>query len=156
MIERGVDPGSAALIVSTFSFMSAVASFAVGWLPSHWPIRHALATCAALMSAGAAWLFAASGAPAGFAGAGAFGLGVGGMLTLLPVVWADYFGRASYGAIRGLALSLQVLAQAAGPLSAGILRDASGTHALSLALFATLSAAAVLIALLARPPSQRD
>ena len=31
-------------------------------------------------------------------------------LTLLPVAWADYFGRANYGAIRGLALSAQVLA----------------------------------------------
>ena len=48
-------------------------------------------------------------------------------MTLLPVAWADYFGRESYGAIRGVALSLQVLAQAAGPLLSGALRDWSGT-----------------------------
>jgi len=34
--------------------------------------------------------------------AGLFGAGIGSVLTLLPVAWADYFGRANYGAIRGL------------------------------------------------------
>jgi MFS family permease len=153
MIERGVNPTSAALIVSTFSFMSALASLGVGWLPRLWPIRSALAVCGALMCAGALSLLAAASAATGFLGAALFGLGVGGMLTLLPVVWADYFGRASYGAIRGIALSMQVLAQAAGPLAAGALRDLSGAHTASLALFATLSALAVLVALLARPPA---
>jgi MFS family permease len=153
MIERGVDPASAALIVSTFSFMSALASLGVAWLPRRWPIRRALALCGAFMCAGALCLLAATAAAGGFLGAGLFGLGVGGMLTLLPVVWADYFGRTSYGAIRGVALSMQVLAQASGPLAAGALRDFSGTHTTSLALFATLSALAVLVALLARPPA---
>jgi MFS family permease len=153
MIERGVDPTSAALIVSTFSLMSALASLGVGWLPRLWSIRRALAVCGALMCAGALSLMNAASAATGFLGAALFGLGVGAMLTLLPVVWADYFGRASYGAIRGIALSMQVLAQAAGPLAAGALRDFSGAHTASLALFATLSALAVLVALLARPPA---
>jgi MFS family permease len=152
MIQRGLDPATAALIVSTFSFMSAVASVLMGWLPRRWPIRHTLALCATFMCAGALCMLATAAAAAGFLGASLFGLGVGGMLTLLPVVWADYFGRSSYGAIRGVALSLQVLAQAAGPLAAGMLRDVSGTHATSLGLFAMLSAAAVLVALLAKPP----
>ena len=53
------------------------------------------------------------------AAAGLFGIGIGGVMLLLPVAWADYFGRESYGAIRGVALSLQVPAQAAGPLAIG-------------------------------------
>ena len=61
-----------------------------------------------------------------------FGLGIGGMLTLLPVAWADYFGRENYGAIRGLALSAQVLAQAIGLVLAGALRDFTGDYRLSL------------------------
>jgi cyanate permease len=47
---------------------------------------------------------------------------------------------------------MQVLAQAAGPLAAGMLRDVSGAHGTSLAVFATLSALAVMVALLARAP----
>ncbi|MCC7080660.1 MAG: MFS transporter [Burkholderiales bacterium] len=156
MIERGVDPTTAALIVSTFSFMSALASIGVGWLPRGWPIRRVLALCGALMCIGVLCLIVATAATTGFLGAGSFGLGVGGMLALLPVVWADYFGRVSYGAIRGVALSLQVLAQACGPLAAGVLRDFSGSHTASFGLFATLSALAVVVALLARPPQSID
>ena len=73
-------------------------------------------------------------------------------MTLLPVAWADYFGRESYGAIRGVALTLQVLAQAAGPLLSGALRDWSGTYTDSLLVFGVLSALAVVAALAARRP----
>ena len=81
-----------------------------------------------------------------------FGLGIGGILTLLPVAWADYFGRENYGAIRGLALSAQVLAQAIGPLLAGALRDITGNYGVSLYCFAVLAAVSVWVALAARPP----
>jgi MFS transporter, OFA family, oxalate/formate antiporter len=155
MIERGIDPALAATIVSTFSFMSAVASFAVGWLPAKWPVRYALAACSLAMCAGASSLAMTDTATLGYLGSALFGLGVGGMLTLLPMIWADYFGRTSYGAIRGVALSMQVLAQAAGPLAAGALRDATGAHTASLLTFAALCAAAVAIALLARRPRAR-
>jgi len=61
------------------------------------------------------------------------------VLTLLPVAWADYFGRANFGAIRGLALSAQVLAQASGPLLAGVLRDLTGDYRAALYGFAVLA-----------------
>ena len=88
----------------------------------------------------------------GFLAALIFGIGIGGLLTLLPIAWADYYGRASYGAIRGVALSVQVLAQASGPLLSGILRDWSGSYVLSLQCFVALSCLSVLAALLARQP----
>ena len=84
--------------------------------------------------------------------AGLFGAGSGSVLTLLPVAWADYFGRANYGAIRGLALSVQVLAQATGPLISGALYDWTGTYALSLHCFTALAALSILAALSARQP----
>ena len=75
-------------------------------------------------------------------------------MTLLPVAWADYFGRESYGAIRGVALSLQVLAQAAGPLLSGALRDWSGNlHRLRCWCSVSWRALAVVAALAARRPA---
>jgi cyanate permease len=88
----------------------------------------------------------------GYLAAALFGLGVGGVLTLLPIAWADYFGRANFGAIRGLALSAQVLAQASGPLLSGGLRDLTGDYQASLYCFAALSILSVLAALAARQP----
>jgi MFS transporter, OFA family, oxalate/formate antiporter len=74
------------------------------------------------------------------------------MLTLLPIAWADYFGRAHYAAIRGLALSAQVVAQAAGPVLSGALHDWTGSYNRSLECFAALSFLSILAALAARRP----
>jgi OFA family oxalate/formate antiporter-like MFS transporter len=81
-----------------------------------------------------------------------FGFGVGGILTLLPIAWADYFGRASFGAIRGVALSAQVMAQAVGPLISGVLRDWTGNYQISLTVFAALGGLSVIAALGANRP----
>src|SRR5207237_4913802 len=91
----------------------------------------------------------------GYLAASVFGFGLGALLTLVPVAWADYFGRANFGAIRGIALSAQVLAQAAGPLLSGALRDVTGDYQLALQSFAVLTALSVGAALLARQPRAR-
>jgi cyanate permease len=92
----------------------------------------------------------------GYFAAALFGFGIGGLLTLLPIAWADYFGRANYAAIRSVALSAQVLAQAAGPLLSGALHDWTGNYALSLHCFAVLSGLGILAALMARRPATID
>ena len=66
---------------------------------------------------------------------------------MLPIAWADYFGRAHFGAIRGIALSAQVLAQAAGPLVSGVLRDLTGNYVLALQCFAVLAGLGIVAAL---------
>jgi MFS transporter, OFA family, oxalate/formate antiporter len=152
LIERGISPIVAATVISFFSAMSAVASFGVGFLPRRWPIRYAMLLAAGLLSAGSFGLIGVVSAEDAYLAAGLFGLGIGGISTLLPVAWADYFGRESYGAIRGVALTLQVLAQAVGPVLSGALRDWSGNYTDSLLVFGLLSALAAMAALAARRP----
>ena len=152
LIERGISPAIAATTVGTFSFMSGVASFAFGFFPRSWPIRYALALAALLQLAGTLIMLGVHAPLHAYLAAAAFGSGIGGLLTLLPIAWADYYGRRSFGAIRGLALSGQVLAQAVGPILSGVLRDRTGSYDLSLECFAALSGLAVLAALVARPP----
>jgi MFS transporter, OFA family, oxalate/formate antiporter len=88
----------------------------------------------------------------GFVAAGIFGFGIGAILTLMPIAWADYFGRRNFGSIRGIALSAQVLAQATGPLLSGALRDWTGGYERPFECFALLALASVAAALLARQP----
>lgn len=152
LIERGFSPILAATVISVFSAMSAVASLTVGFLPRRWPIRISMVASALLMSAGVFGLISVHGTASAFIAAGFFGLGIGGVMTALPVAWADYFGRESYGAIRGTALSLQVVAQAAGPLLSGALRDWSGDYTISLVVFGISAALAAVVALAARRP----
>jgi sugar phosphate permease len=152
LIEHGVTPTIAASIVSLFSLMSGVASALCGLMPRSLPIRYPMALSGVFLTIGCAAMVAIASTVQGAVAAALFGLGIGGMLTLLPVAWADYFGRANYGAIRGLALSAQVLAQAAGPLMSGILHDWTGNYTRSLECFTALSFLSILAALAARRP----
>ncbi len=153
LIERGLSPIAAATVIAFFSAMSAVASFGVGFLPRHWPVGRGLLLAALALSGGAFALIGVGSLTSACAAGGLFGLGIGGIMTLLPVAWADFFGRESYGAIRGVALSLQVLAQAAGPLLSGVLRDHNGNYVASLIVFGSLAASAAVVAIVARRPN---
>ncbi|QQS10810.1 MAG: MFS transporter [Rhodospirillales bacterium] len=153
LIERGLSPMAAAGVVAVFSSLSALAAFGLGFLPRRWPVRHAMAASAAALAVGTFGLLAVHDAAGAYLAGGLFGAGIGGVMTLLPLAWADYFGRRSYGAIRGVALSAQVLAQAAGPLLSGILRDATGDYTASLLVLGTLAALAVVAAVVARRPA---
>jgi MFS transporter, OFA family, oxalate/formate antiporter len=152
LIERGLPPVIAASVVSMFSLVSSAASLAFGFLPRALPVRYALAAIALLQCAGVLVLLGVHAPMRAYLGAATYGAGIGGLMTMLPISWANYYGRRSYGAIRGLALTGQVLAQAAGPLLSGVLRDRTGSYDLSLDCFAAISALAVLAALAAWPP----
>jgi cyanate permease len=153
LLERGLSPPIAAAVVSYFSLMSGIASFGFGLMPKRLTARLRLVLTGLLLCAGAALYEQVHDAGSAYLAATFFGFGVGGLLIMLPVAWADYFGRSNYGAIRGLALPGQVLAQAAGPLLSGVLRDATGGYETSLACFAILSGLAALSAILATPPA---
>ena len=152
LIERGLSPTIAATVVSMFSLMSAMGSIACGMMPRRFPIRYGLALAGASIALGTGAMLGIQSAALAYLAGGLFGFGIGAVLTLVPIAWADYFGRAHFGAIRGIALSAQVVAQAAGPLLSGALRDWSGSYVLSLECFFALALASVAAALLARQP----
>jgi MFS transporter, OFA family, oxalate/formate antiporter len=152
LIERGIDPTIAATVVGFFSALSAVATVVCGALPRRLPIRYPLAATGALLTLAVLLLLGVREAVQAYLAAGMFGFGIGAILTLLPVAWADYFGRAHFGAIRGIALPAQVLSQATGPLLSGFLHDLTGDYILSLQCFAGLAALSIIAAFAARQP----
>jgi sugar phosphate permease len=154
LIERGLAPAAAAGIVSVFSLAAGLGSVAFGLAGRRLGVRASLALAAGLAAAGTLLMLAIAAPLDGYAAAGCFGVGIGGVLTIVPLAWADYFGRSSFGAIRGAALTMQVTAQAAGPLLSGYLRDLTGDYTASLAVFAALSGLSVLLALTARAPQR--
>ena len=152
LIERGLSAGVAATIVSSFSLISGLAGLAFGLLARRIGTRAGLGLAAAFLTVSAAAMLAIATPLHAYLAAGCFGLGIGGLLTVLPLAWADYFGRASFGAIRGAALTVQVTAQASGPLLSGVLRDRTGDYVTSLTCFAALAFVGALVALLIRAP----
>jgi sugar phosphate permease len=154
LIERGLAPASAAGIVSVFSLAAGLGSVAFGLAGRRLGVRTSLALAAGLAAAGTLLMLGIAAPLDGYAAAGCFGAGIGGVLTIVPLAWADYFGRNSFGAIRGAALTMQVTAQAAGPLLSGYLRDLTDDYTASLVAFAALSGLGVLLALIARAPQR--
>jgi MFS transporter, OFA family, oxalate/formate antiporter len=152
LIERGLTPATAATIVSVFSLAAGLGGVAFGLAGRHLGVQASLALSAGLAATGTLLILGIATPLHGYAAAGCFGVGLGGVFTILPLAWADYFGRSSFGAIRGAALTMQVTAQASGPLLSGYLRDVTGDYTASLACFAALAGLAVLLALLARAP----
>ncbi len=152
LTERGLPAAIVVSCVTAFSVTSAFAGLAFGVVLRRIGVRVGLAFSASLLAVSALIMAQAASPFAALLAAGLFGAGMGGLQTGLPVAWADYFGRRSFGAIRGVALSMQVAAQAAGPLLSGALRDWSGDYVTSLLCFATLAGLAILAALLIRAP----
>ena len=155
LVERGISPTITATIVGAFSLAIALSSIVFGYAGDRVPVRATLAASAALMALGAMAMGAVSGPPLGYAASVLFGAGVGGILTMPPVALASYFGRAHFGAIRGVTLPAQVVGQAAGPLLAGALHDLAGNYANGLVTFAALSLLAAFVALATPVPGRR-
>jgi sugar phosphate permease len=154
--ERGLSRTTAVSGVSIFSAASGVFALLFGLGLHRIGVRPGLVLSGTLMAIGTALIARVSNPADVFLAAGIFGAGMGGMQTSLPVAWADYFGRRSFGAIRGVSLAIQVSAQAAGPLLSGVLRDWTGNYAASLTTFTVLAGIAALVALLIMPPRQQN
>lgn len=152
--ERGLSMSAAVTGVTVFSATSGICALLLGLALRRVGVRAGLAFSACSMAVGTA-LYSSVSSPADVLFAAAlFGAGIGGLQTCLPVAWADYFGRKNFGAIRGVVLTIQVTAQAIGPLLSGVLRDWTGSYAASHATFVTLAGLAVVIALLVSAPKQ--
>src|SRR5258708_4228207 len=75
LVERGIEPTIAAMIVSTFSALSAVATVACGMLlPRGLPIRYPLAATGAVLTLGILLMLGIQSATQGYLAAGVFGL----------------------------------------------------------------------------------
>lgn len=149
LIDRGISMGLAAAAVSIFSLMSAVGGLIFGQLEVRFGALRSLAGAALLMSIGTGIMPMVFDVSTALVAACVFGAGIGGLLTLLPVAWANSFGRKNLGAISGITLPVQIIAQAAGPLISGNLFDITGDYHASLILFACSGACASIMAVVA-------
>ena len=153
LIDRGLSLGVAASAVSAFSVMSAVGALVFGHLEARFGLRRSLAVSAVLMAIGAAMMLVVTNALDAYVSAVVFGAGIGGLFTLFPLAWANSFGRENLGAIRGLTLPVQTLAQASGPLVSGALFDLTGSYDVSLKFFCASACVAGVLALFAVRPT---
>ena len=133
------------------AFMGA-GSLAWGWVAERFPVRYVLTGVAVAVAVPALLFLTADTTLEGLAFSALFGFGVGGMLSVPPVAYADYYGRRSLGAIRGVTEPFTSLEQAIGTVAAGIVFDLTGNYDIALTLFASLGGLTAVALLFARPP----
>ncbi len=136
------------------AFMGA-GSLAWGWIAERFPVRYVLAAVAVAVAVPALLFLTADTTLEGLAFSALFGFGVGGMLSVPPVAYADYYGRRSLGAIRGVTEPFTSLEQAIGTVAAGLVFDLTGNYDIALTIFASLGGLTAVALLFARPPSKR-
>ena len=81
-----------------------------------------------------------------------YGLVFGSMVTMMEVVYAEYFGRESLGSIRGAVAPIQMVFNAAGPVLAGWAFDVTGSYVQIFWAYAALLVLAAVWMSLARRP----
>jgi MFS family permease len=117
------------------------------------PVRFVLSLAGFAVALGAAGTALSATLAAGMLAAATIGAGVGGLHLLLRLAWADYYGRQHLGTIRGLTLPVQIGGQAVGPVTAGLVYDATGSYHTVFLVFAAVVALGSVLVLMAVPPS---
>ena len=151
--DRGLGDGLAVSVMAAFSSSGAVGALMMGFIVERFPARYVLSGAFLLGALSYIILLNVNGPMVAFIWAGYSGVVSGGMYTLTQVIFADYYGRGSLGAIRGLTSPAQMGANSLGPLAAALAFDYSGGYFSIFALYGALMAVASSIVFLARPPA---
>lgn len=152
------DIGHSALVAATVLTVIAATQLgsmlAWGLLAERIDIRKAIMLKFLIQAIGLSLAIASRGLSLTYAGFFLYGIGLGGSQVLQEVVWANYFGRISLGAVRGMGLFVSYLFAAIGPPFFGFLFDATKSYLVSFVLFAVSLTVAAFLILLARPPQK--
>jgi MFS family permease len=150
--DQGLSASVAGLALSFNAGFMGVSSMIWGWLVDKLPARLTLALVALIMAIASVLLVAADTNVEALGYSGLFGFGVGGLLVVPPVAFANYFGRRSLGVIRGIAEPFTSMGQAIGALLSGRIFDITGSYMIAFMTFAVIGGATMILVMLARPP----
>jgi OFA family oxalate/formate antiporter-like MFS transporter len=152
MVDRGLSPESAALVVSLLAVFAGAGSLLEGVLDETIGARWTLVIGLLGSAGGMVILMSLDGIGMALAYAVGYGLAFGLMVTSSQVVFADYFGRQALGAIRGSAAPIQMSLNAIGPLVAGAAFDLTGSYMAAFVPFTLSYVAAAAALAIARKP----
>ena len=150
--DQGLSAAFAGFGISLNAAFLGLGSLFWGWLTERIPPRYAMAGIAIIVAGASALFIIADSTIEVLTYSTLFGFGVGGLLSVPPVAYADYYGRRSLGVIRGVTEPLTSFGQAIGAVLAGVVFDLTDSYQLAFATFAVLSGLAMLLVLFARPP----
>jgi MFS family permease len=145
MLGRGFSPMDAGLSYTVLFYLGLIGKIASGFLADRLGRKPVFVSTLLIMAAGALLLTRPGGGVL-WAGLVFFGLGWGGLYTLLQLLAADYFGPQHLGKILGAITVLDTFGGGLGPPLIGAIRDRAGSYDNAFLLIAGLVTVALLIA----------
>lgn len=160
LTDQGFSATTAVWILTTFAVSGMAGSAAWGILTERFPIQRLLA--ANVIGNGLIFLLlywavqfrfdGALGTTLIFLLAALHGLFHGGRNPMIPVIWANFFGRRSLGSIYSLGNPFYFTANAIGPVFAGLFFDLFGSYAFPFYFFVIIFLISGVTTLRMRPP----
>ena len=154
-IDRGLSSEMAALALSLWAAAAIPGMMVAGFLSERINPRRMMMFTLPIMGLTFWLMLEANAAPLALIWGIAFGLSEGGIFTTQQVIFANYYGRASIGAIRGVLWMVLIVANALGALVGSVFYDLRGDYLYTFILFGASSGLAAVCAALARPPKLR-
>ena len=151
-LDQGLGVGVSAATLSLNAVFTGVGSIFWGWLVDRVPVRFTYAGVALMMAVALIFFPMADTTVEALIVASIFGAAVGGILVVPVVAYADYFGRRSLSAIRGVTEPFVSLGQAIGALFSGIVYDVTGSYKDAFLVLSILGFVTIAMLLATRAP----
>ena len=155
-LDQGLGVGVSAATLSMNAVFTGVGSLFWGWLVDKAPVRYTYAGVALMMAVALVLFPIADTIAEALTVAAIFGMAVGGILVVPVVAYANYFGRQSLSAIRGVTEPLVSLGQAIGAVFSGIVYDVTGSYNDAFLILGILGFATIGMLLATSAPKKKD
>ena len=149
--DKGFSEAIAATVITVYAFNAIVAKLIYGFVSERVHIRYLVIICFIGAAIGVAILNAATTIQALFAYTVVYGFTRGSFLTIMPLTYANYFGRRFLGTIRGFSTPFNLFASAGGPLFAAWIFDTKGSYSLAFTVFSVTFLLGAFFMFLAKP-----
>jgi MFS transporter, OFA family, oxalate/formate antiporter len=150
--DIGYSPLVAASLMSTIAFTQLASTLLWGILADKFDIRRVSSVQFLIQGVGLVTAISSRNIHLTYIGFFLYGTGLAGSFVLREVIWANFFGRASLGTVRGLSMFFSNLFAASGAPFFGFLHDRTGSYDLSFTIFCGALFSSAFLVLLAKSP----
>jgi MFS family permease len=154
--SRGVSPPWALGMISVQALIATIASLPAGWLTDRIAGRRLLSLAMLLLAAASGLVLTMPIPHLAVIYAALLGLHGSILRTTGNVIWLNYYGRKHQGGVRGIMMSVMILAAAVGPLPMALSIDHFRSYSIALIAFITIPLAAGMLVWTAKPPRHAD
>ena len=154
MTDTGLDASVAARVVATMAIFGMVGKIANGLLADRIGAKWAMAGFLGLQAIMIPLFIEAQTAPTFYTWAVLFGLGYGGPMPVYAMLFREYFGLRSIGAILGVFFMVASIGMGSGGLMGGMMHTSFGSYAMPFLTSTTTGMIAALLALTLPSPKR--